>query len=132
MSDCWELTNKPRPNGYVRLTIKRKSVYAHRHIWESFFGEIPEGMDVCHKCDNRKCVNPEHLFLGSRKDNMRDAKIKGRLQRGEDRWNAALTERDVRAIRLSAKTATSLATRYGVCRATITKIINRETWRHVT
>ena len=82
LSPCIEHTGKPRPNGYVRITVNYKSWYAHRYAWFYHFGPILEGMDVCHKCDNRRCHNIDHLFLGTRKDNMQDAKQKGRTAFG--------------------------------------------------
>ena len=82
LSLCIEHKGKPRPNGYVRITVNYKSWYAHRYAWFIKHGEIPEGMDVCHKCDNRRCHNVEHLFIGTRKDNMQDAKQKGRTASG--------------------------------------------------
>lgn len=76
---CWIWTGGGRGQGYGALKFKGKIVDAHRVSYELHYGEIPKGMFVCHTCDNRKCVNPDHLFLGTQKDNMRDCKNKGRL-----------------------------------------------------
>ena len=77
-SKCWEFTGALR-NGYGAIKHKGKIFGAHRLSYELKKGLIPDGVLVCHKCDNRKCVNPEHLFLGTYKDNMQDCKNKGRL-----------------------------------------------------
>jgi len=76
---CWEFTGALR-NGYGTIKIKNKLYLAHRISWELNFGIIPIGLFVLHKCDNRKCVNPDHLFLGTQKDNMKDAFSKGRIK----------------------------------------------------
>ena len=116
------------------MTVNGRQVYPHRHVFEAFYGDIPDGMDVCHHCDNRKCVNPQHLFLGSRKDNMQDAMRKGRVQRGERRYNAVLTEGMVRMAReghRQGRKISDIAKELGVHKTTLGKAINRETWRHI-
>lgn len=76
--ECWLWMSCTR-NGYGAIGINYKTHYAHRVVYREMFGDIPEGMDICHKCDVRSCVNPAHLFAGTRKDNMMDASEKGRL-----------------------------------------------------
>lgn len=103
-------------------------------------GELPAGLDVCHKCDNPSCCNPEHLFLGTRSENMKDAVFKGRHKgyenikssRGVENGRAKLTEEAVREIRKSILTENALAKRYGVSRSQIGSIRRKVTWAHVT
>ena len=76
--ECWEWTGAKKPTGYGEVTIDYKAYRAHRVSWTFFFGDIPEGLHVLHKCDNPGCVNPYHLFLGSHQDNMTDCARKGR------------------------------------------------------
>lgn len=105
----------------------------HRLIWIETNGPIPEGLCVCHRCDNPPCCNPAHLFLGTKKDNTQDALRKGRLYtaRGEDNANSKLTRNDVRDIRASHDTQQRLADRFGVSPTLIWLIRQRRAWRHV-
>lgn len=139
---CWEWTGTKR-NGYGRLIVgsrtdgTRHSVSAHRLSYELFCGPIPDGMEVCHKCDNRCCINPDHLFVGTHQDNIDDRELKGRnvVYKGEDQVNSKLTEQDVidaRKERINNKTPYKvLADKYGVCKKTIMNAINGVTWKHV-
>lgn len=78
MTGCWIWTGSTKPNGYGNINVAGKTLMTHRAAWLAFKGEIPNGMQVCHHCDTPACVNPDHLFLGSQKDNMDDMDAKGR------------------------------------------------------
>lgn len=107
ISGCWEWQGSTRA-GYGRLTIgsrkdgTRRIVMAHRLSYELNYGEIPENMEICHKCDNRCCINPEHLFVGTHQDNMDDRERKGRnvVPYGENNGMHKLTSEDVEKARL--------------------------------
>lgn len=83
MSGCWLWTGFEHHNGYGGLMIKNVTVLAHRLSWQIHNGPIPKGLCVCHKCDTPFCVNPDHLFLGTNKDNIHDAIRKGRIDFSE-------------------------------------------------
>jgi hypothetical protein len=87
-SGCWEW-QRYRLSGYGRITVDGRMQNAHRVSYELFIGRIPEGLVVCHHCDNPPCVNPEHLFVGTWQDNTRDAVAKGRLNPDLRENNAA-------------------------------------------
>lgn len=127
---CWECVNKPLPSGYCRIL----GHYFHRLAWTLLKGVIPDGLCVCHKCDNRKCGNPEHLFLGTYEDNQIDAAAKGRLARGERHGVARLTDAKVRDIRgrfNDGQSKNSLSKQFGVSRTAIQQVVERFTWTHV-
>lgn len=115
---------------------KQKNIMAHRFSWEFHNGKIPEGMLVCHKCDNPSCVNPEHLFIGTVQDNNIDKLNKGRHRwghmKGTEHGMSKLNDEKVRAIRSDSRFDRIIAKEYGVSRVTINDIKNRKIWQHVT
>jgi len=135
-SGCWLWTGMLQDRGYGHFCFQQKTVRAHRAAWEMFCGPIPSGQHVLHRCDNRACVNPDHLFLGTHGDNMRDRNSKGRARgpRGEAASQAKLTREDVVGIRYGAKIGLEtamLAEVYGVNKSTIQRIVSRKLWDHV-
>ena len=132
---CWNWTGTIAGRGYGQLTVNGEQVYAHRFAYQWFTGEDPNDFHVCHRCDNPSCVNPDHLFLGTRKDNMQDASAKGRMRNGgrQGTANAAarITEDDVKAIRSAVGLQKEIAERFGVSRMIVSKIKTRRTWSHI-
>lgn len=113
---CIEFAGYINTTGYGQIMgDDGRLVGAHRAAWALVNGPIPLGLVVCHRCDNRRCVNVEHLFLGTQADNVRDAQSKGRVARGERLPHTRLTDDDVRFIRRQEGfTARELAARFGV------------------
>lgn len=111
-------------HGYGNFNLNKRRYTTHRAAYETFIGPIPDGMMVCHKCDVKICVNPEHLFLGTSADNMADCARKGRQAR-------KLSEGDVAQIRaICGISKAELARLYGVSEAVIYGILTRRWWRH--
>ncbi len=109
---------------------------AHRLSYEIHAGPIPDGLCVCHHCDNPPCVNPAHLFLGTRADNSEDAVVKGRMARqiGERNSRAKLTEDDVREIvrlRKTGLTQQAIADLYNVSQVRVSSIMLGKSWSHL-
>lgn len=131
--ECWMWTRSKYKNGYGHLQVGGKRVMTHRYAYMLWRGKIPEGMLVCHKCDNPPCCNPEHLFLGTHKDNLRDAMAKGRWwahgAHGERNQGAKITAEQALLIRDSSAPTKLLSEQFGISYGQIQKIRNRESWR---
>lgn len=137
--DCWEWTEKsPKPGEYGRFLIyadgKSTAYLAHRFAYTMAYGYVPDDLLVCHSCDNRRCCNPRHLWVGTDQDNAQDMWSKGRGQRGENHSYAKLTANQVlemRSILQAGATQSKVADMYGVNRATVGDIYRRSTWKHI-
>lgn len=134
---CWNWMGAINTDGYGTFNFYGENKRAHRFSYELHRGPIPQGLFCCHHCDNRRCVNPAHLFLGTALDNIQDMHRKGRANppRGARAAAAKLTEDDVREIRRRYAegdvTYGQLATEYGVHYRTPQAIVLRRTWKHV-
>jgi hypothetical protein len=134
---CWlwiasALSGQAGYGGFAR--DHRRSQLAHHVAWELAYGPIPTGMFVLHRCDVRLCVRPDHLFLGTQQDNVRDRDRKGRAAKGETHHHAKLTNADVMDIRArwaEGTTQVALATHYGLKLDQIAKIVHRRAWKHL-
>lgn len=133
---CWKWHGSTTSFGYGQFKSRQRRYAAHRFSYELHFGEIPEGMHVCHSCDNPECTRPSHLFLGTAKDNSQDKVRKGRhftpALKGSANGRAKLTESDVVSIRGDTRSLTKIARDYGVSHVLIGKIRRRESWTHVS
>lgn len=133
---CWEWTASLAGKGYgqMKLPKQRKQEYSHRLAYMIYKGPIPDGMYICHTCDNPKCCNPDHLFLGTSSDNHIDMKQKNRHLNGEKNATAKLTEEDV--VKIKACLAAGLsqyqtAAAFGVKQSQVSRIHRGLRWAHV-
>lgn len=142
-TECWNWANCIQGNGYGRIRYDGKTRYVHRLAFELTHGSLPKGKDICHSCDNRKCCNPDHLFSGSRLENMRDCQAKGRVSRGllhsvkitpgirTKKLNKLSLEKakDIRRKHAEGKTTFELAREYVVDVSSIRLVIAHKTWK---
>ncbi len=134
---CWGWSKSLDRSGYTRISVgTRKIILGHRASWLIHKGDIPDGIFVCHSCDNPGCTNPDHLFLGSPKDNTADCLKKGRRKSayGENHYKSKLNKEQVIEIRELKKLNYSygdLAKRFNVSPSTIQGIVERKRWKHI-
>ncbi len=130
VTQCWEWQGHTN-HGYGVVRVNGRHTKTHRAAWLYTYGEMPK-LYILHSCDNRACVNPNHLREGTYQDNSDDKVARNRQALGEATNRGHLTENDIRAIRANtfSETQVALAARFQVCRRTISDIQTRKTWRH--
>ena len=135
---CWNCTSHVphAKEGYPRMMRDKKYEFIFHHMYRKHRGEIEPGLIVCHTCDNRVCINPDHLFIGTHKDNSDDMWAKGRgvpnpAKPGQDHPNAKLDEAQARHIKFSNEKPAALSQQYGVRLEQIYKIRRGASWPHL-
>jgi len=131
---CWLFNGSKSRAGYGTIKHNTKVYFAHRFIYETFFGPIEKELVCCHKCDVRNCINPAHIFIGTRTDNQNDMKKKGRQARGSNNGTSKLVESDILIIKklyADGMHQKDIAKNYSVSQTVISKIIIGKTWTHV-
>lgn len=132
---CVEWTARIGTAGYGRISVDGKTADVHRVVYAHWHGPIPPSMQVCHYCDNRRCLRIDHLFLGTHADNHADKVAKGRQARnslpGASNGRARLTDEKVREIRSSKESGRAIAKRMGVSPSVVFRIRRNERWTHV-
>lgn len=137
-SGCWLWLGTAMKHGYGSVGLGRRhdgTTVAHRAAWLAFKGQIPDGLHVLHRCDVRCCVNPDHLFLGTHLENVRDMDRKGRRitpnRAGSRNGQSLLTEDQAREIKHSKDKTRHLMARFNVSRSVVQQIRSGRCWRHV-
>jgi hypothetical protein len=134
VTGCWLWEGLRSTDGYGKVTLNKRSMRAHRAVWELTRGPIPEGMFVLHRCDTPLCVNPEHLFVGSQKENRQDCARKGRTARGSGHFKTALTADGVMEIRRlvsRGRPPREVADQFGISVSSVGNLAARRSWKHV-
>lgn len=133
-TQCWEWNKAIHPTGYghINIPFNGKQFYKPHRLVFALYHHMPT-LFVCHKCDNKRCCNPDHLFEGTAADNNLDKKNKGRSvsMKGEKNGRAVITEQDVRDIRARTESQKKIGLMYGLSQAAISSIKTRQNWSHV-
>lgn len=137
--ECWNWTASTAGDGYGQIKPDagqgRRNLYAHRVAYELAYGKVPEGLEVCHHCDNPRCCNPVHLFAGTRKKNAEDMALKMRSTYGARSGTAKLSEAEaLRIFDLKAKGLTQLEISRvaGISQIEVSRILRGERWKHLS
>lgn len=130
-NECWNWNAAVGSSGYGHFWMDGKPIPSNRASYKIYIGEIPNGNLVLHKCDNRLCVNPNHLFLGSNQDNMKDMVTKNRQAKGILIKASKLTPEQILKIRSDIRSQRKIAHDYGVSHTTIGDIKNNKYWSHI-
>lgn len=135
---CWIWTGCKSPKGYGRIAdydgVRSQMRLAHCLSFEIHRGPIHSGLHVCHSCDNPPCVNPDHLFLGTNRDNIDDKMAKGRQAKGSKVWNSKINDdivREIRRRRAEGERPGRLAEEFGISGPTVSDLLHGRTWQHV-
>jgi hypothetical protein len=132
---CWIWMGKLNQYGYGRINIGGAYQGTHRVSWEVHRGKIPDGLHVLHHCDIRSCINPDHLFIGTDADNVRDCIKKGRARhvgmKGEKHHKAKVTAKQVLMIRTSQKKPKFFIEKFGLSKSQVSAIRTKRSWSHI-
>lgn len=129
---CWICSRAKNRDGYPQILANGKHMNVARFVFMTLYGPIPEGLVIRHQCDNRQCINPDHLKIGTHADNVADRVERGRSAIGENHGRSKLTEEDISFIRNDGDhNNAELARMFGVDRKAIRKVKQGITWKHV-
>lgn len=124
VTGCFNWIRDRSMAGYGRISYLSKRIYAHRLVWTLHNGPIPRHLHVCHHCDNPRCVNPDHLFLGTNHDNIKDKQIKGRAAK-------KLTHQEIIEIRNDPRSSAQVAKSFKIDASMVRLIRSRKSWNHI-